>query len=30
MYEKLKSHEMKVREDLVRVRWLRGNIKGNV
>lgn len=30
MYEKLKSHEMKVREDLVRVSWLRGNIKENV
>lgn len=30
MYEKLKSHAMKVREDLVRVSWLRGNIKGNV
>lgn len=30
MYEKLKSHEMQVREDLVRVSWLRGNIKENV
>lgn len=29
MYEKVKSHEIKVR-DLVRVSWLRGNIKGNV
>lgn len=30
MYEKIKSHEMKVREDLVRVNWVRGNFKGNV